>query len=115
MSGLFVDSAAADHGAKDFGLQIVGWLDFGQVVRKNKEVGIFADFELALLPFLEFSVGRAGGVTANAILQRDFFLGLPAASGSAVGKLPRDASVEPAEGANDFNGIVRAEGQARAA
>src|SRR6266852_653301 len=120
-SGLFVDGAAADYGAEDFGLYVIGWRDFGQVVGKNEEVGVFADFQLALLPFLEFGVGGAGGVGANAILQRDFFLRLPAAGGSASGKLARrgglarDASVESAEGADDFDGIIGAEGEARAA
>src|SRR5229473_3495428 len=98
-SGLFVDGAAADYGAEDFDLHVVCRRDFGQVVGKNEEVGVFADFQLALLPFLEFGVGGAGGVGANAILQRDFFLRLPAAGGSASGKLARrgglarDASV----------------------
>src|SRR5229473_2658194 len=120
-SGLFVDGAAADYGAEDFGLYVIGWRDFGQVVGKNEEVGVFADFQLALLPFLEFGVGGAGGVGANAILQRDFFLRLPAAGGSASGKLARrgglarDASVESAEGADDFDGIIGAEGETRAA
>src|SRR6266849_2096428 len=118
--GLFVDGAAADYGAEDFGFYVVGWRDFGQVVGKNEEVGVFADFQLALLPFLEFGVGGAGGVGANAILQRDFFLLLPAAGGSAIGKLARrgglarDASVESAEGADDFDGIIGAESEARA-
>src|SRR5216683_7032597 len=114
-SGLFVDGAAADYGAEDFGFYVVGWRDFGQIVGKNEEVGVFADFQLALLPFLEFAVGGAGGVGANAILQRDFFLGLPPAGRIAIGKLTRDASVESAEGADDFDGIIGAEGKTRAA
>src|SRR5216683_2060933 len=119
--GLFVDGAAADYGAEDFGLHVIGGRDFGQVVGKNEEVGVFADFQFALLPFLEFGVGGAGGVGANAILQRDFFLRLPAAGGSASGKLARrgglarDASVESAEGADDFDGIIGAEGETRSA
>src|SRR5216683_5406314 len=119
--GLFVDGAAADYGAEDFGFYVVGWRDFGQVVGKNEEVGVFADFQLALLPFLEFAVGGAGRVGANAVLQRDFFLRLPAAGGSTSGKLARrgglarDASVESAEGADDFDGIIGAEGETRAA
>src|SRR6266849_3104126 len=119
--GLFVDGAAADYGAEDFGFYVVGWRDFGQIVGKNEEVGVFADFQLALLPFLEFAVGGAGRVGANAVLQRDFFLGLPPAGGSASGKLARrgglarDASVESAEGADDFDGIIGAEGETRSA
>src|SRR6267378_4192831 len=114
-SGLFVDGAAADDGVEDFGVHVLCWRNFGQVVRKDEEVGEFADFQFTLLPFLKFRISRAGGVRTDAILQGDFFLWLPAAGGRAVGKLSSYAGVESAEGADDFDGIVGAEGKARAA
>src|SRR6266436_3493047 len=113
--GFFVDGAAACYCAQDFGFDVGGRRDFGQVVGENDEVGVFAGFQLTLLPFLEFGVGRTAGVGADAILERNFFLRLPAGGGRAVGKLARDAGVESAERADDFDGIIGAEGQARAA
>ena len=42
--GLFVDGAAACYCAQDFGVDVGGWRDFGQVVGENDEVGVFAGF-----------------------------------------------------------------------
>src|SRR6266849_3323114 len=115
MSGLFVDGAAADYGAEDFGFHVLRRRNFCQVVRKDEEVGVFADFQFALLPFLKFCVGRAAGVSADAIFQGDFFLWLPATWWSPVGKPTRYASVESAEGADNLDGIIGAESETRAA
>src|SRR4029077_16353622 len=90
-SGFFVDGATCYYGLEDFDFCVVGGRDLRQVFRKNQEVGVFACFQLALLPFLEFGVGRAGGVGTNAIFERNFFLRLPTAGGRAVWQLARDA------------------------
>src|SRR5258708_29271521 len=97
------------------------------MVGENYEVGVSAGFQLALLPFLEFGVGRAAGVRAYTILERDFFLRLPATRGSVGGKLARSgelprrvrqaryAGVKAPEGAYDPHRVVGAEGEACAA
>src|SRR5258708_5647540 len=97
------------------------------MVGENYEVGVFAWFQLALLPSLELGVGRAAGVRAYTILERDFFLRLPATRGSVGGKLARSgglprrvgqaryAGVKAAEGAYDLDRVVGAEGEACAA
>src|SRR5260370_3627460 len=112
---LFVDGAAAYYGAEDLGLHVIGGRDFCQVVRKDDEVGVLAGLQLALLPFLELGIGRAAGVGADAILERDFFLRLPAAGGCAVRKLARYAGLKAAERADLFDGIIGAEGETRTA
>lgn len=66
LAGL-VNRAAAGYGLEDAGFGVLGWRDFAEVVGEDDEVGVFASFQLTLLPFLELGIGRAGGVRADAI------------------------------------------------
>src|SRR5260370_25378016 len=105
---LFVDGAAAYYGAEDLGLHVIGGRDFCQVVRKDDEVGVLAGLQLALLPFLELGIGRAAGVGADAIFERDFFLRLPAAGGCACRGLARSARTNAPRPADPSHAILRA-------
>src|SRR5580704_1933799 len=94
--GFLIDGAAAYYGAQDFRLDVLGRRDFRQVIREDDEVGVLACFQGAFLRFFELGVGRADGVGADAVVQGDFFLGLPAARGSTVGKFAGYAGVQAA-------------------
>ena len=63
----------------------------------------------AFFSFFELGVGGAGGVGADAIVERDFFLRLPAAGGAAVGEFAGDAGVEAAHRVDRFDVVVGAE------
>src|SRR5258708_15850376 len=80
------------------------------MVGENYEVGVSAGFQLALLPFLEFGVGRAAGVRAYTILERDFFLRLPATRGSVGGKLARSGELPRRVGEARYAGVKAAGG-----
>ena len=62
-----VDRVAADNGAEDARLGELGGRNFGEVVRKDDEIGVLALFQLALLPFFELRVSGSRGVRTNAI------------------------------------------------
>jgi len=110
-----VDGAASDYGAQDLGCEVSRRRDFCQIIGQNYEIGELADSELALSSLFELGVGGTECVVADAFVERDFFLGLPAASGAAFRKFARDASVEAAERIDRLDGIVGAEGQTRTA
>jgi len=59
-SVLDVDRASARDRKKNRGLRILLGRYLGEVVGKNDEVGVFAGFEFAFLPFLELRVGGTG-------------------------------------------------------
>src|SRR3984957_17024546 len=109
--GFLIDNAAAYYGAQDFRLDVLGRRDFRQVIREDDEVGVLACFQGAFLRFFELGVGRADGVGADAVVQGDFLLGLPAAGGAAFGELAGDAGVEAAHGVDGLDVVVGAEGQ----
>src|SRR5690349_1187874 len=92
-----VDRAAADNGAEDARLGELGGRNFGEVVRKDDEVGVLALFQFALLPFFKLRVGGSRGVRANAIRKRDFLLRLPSVFRTAIRTFARHASVQAAK------------------
>src|SRR5580698_4241138 len=104
-----VDGAAADYCAEDSGFCVFGGRDFGEVGAQNDEVGVLTVDERAFSSLFKLSVGGAGGVGADAFIERDFFLRLPAARGAAVGKLARDASVKAAHRVDRLDVVIRAE------
>src|SRR2546428_12123972 len=106
-----VDCAAADDGAEHLSFCVLRWRNFGEVVRKDDEVGVFAGFQLTLLPFLELRVGRARSISTKAIVERDFLPRLPAVLRAAVGAFASNAGVEAAEGAGGLDGVIRAKRQ----
>src|SRR6202042_1943772 len=53
----------------------------------------------------------AGGVGANAFIERDFFLRLPAGGGAAIGEFASDAGVEAAHRIDGLDVVVGAEGE----
>ena len=110
-----VDDAAAHDGLENGDFGELFWRDFGEVVGKNDEIGVLAGFEFALLPFLELGVSGAGGVGADAVVEGDFLLALPAAGRTAFGKFTGDTSIEAAHRGDGFDWIVGAESQASAA
>src|ERR1700719_1296931 len=109
-----VDSAAAYYCAQDFGLDVLGGRDFCQVIREDDEVGVLACFQGAFLPFFELGVRGACGVGTDAIVQGDFFLGLPAAGGAAFGEFAGDTGVETAHGVDGLDVVVGAKGEMHA-
>src|SRR5579859_7570 len=111
---LRVDRAAADDGEQDLSFREVLRRDLGDVSGKNNEIGVLAGFKFALLPFFELCVRGTGGVGANAVFERNFFLRLPSARGTAFRQLARHASIETAHGTKRLDVIVRAESETRA-
>jgi hypothetical protein len=58
-SVFLINCAAGDDGAEDARLGELGGGNLGEIVRKDDEIGVFARFQLALLPFLELRVGSS--------------------------------------------------------
>ena len=106
-----VDGAAADYGAEDFRFCIFAGRDFREVGAEDDEVGELTVDQRALSSLFKLSVGRADGVGAYAVVEREFFLRLPAASGTAVGNLAGDAGVEAAHRVDGLDVVVGAEGE----
>ena len=106
-----VDGAAADYCAEDSGFCVFGGRDFCDVGAKNDEVGILTVDERAFSSLFELGVGGAGGVGANAFIERDFFLRLPAGGGAAIGEFASDAGVEAAHRIDGLDVVVGAEGE----
>src|SRR5260370_32078881 len=110
-----VNGAGADYGAENPRLGKLRGGDLGKVIRKDDEIGVLASLQLALLPFLELRVSRTGGVRADTILERDFFLRLPAVFRAAIGAFARDAGVQAAKRTDGLDVVIGAKRQARAA
>jgi hypothetical protein len=51
-----VNNAAANDGAEDAGFGELGGGNFGEVVRKDDEIGVLTGLQFTLLPFLELSI-----------------------------------------------------------
>src|SRR5882757_2057482 len=80
-----VDSATGYYSAENFGFCIFGGRDFCEVGAENDEVGVLTVDERAFSSLFKLSVGGTGGIGADALVERDFFLRLPAACGATVG------------------------------
>src|SRR5437879_13685506 len=104
-----VDRVAADNGAEDARLGELGGRNFGEVVRKDDEIGVLALFQLALLPFFELRVSGSRGVRTNAIRKRDFFLRLPPVLWTAIRTFAGDASIQAPEGPARPHVVISAE------
>src|SRR6202012_4307869 len=104
-----VDGAAADYCAEDFGFCVFAGRNFCDVGAQDDEVGVLADYERPFSSLFKLSVGGAGGVGADAIVERYFFLRLPAARGATVGEFAGDAGVEAAHGIDGLDVVVGAE------
>src|SRR5437879_10536360 len=59
ISVILINRAAGDDGTEDARLGELRWRHFGEIVRKDDEVGVLTLFQFALLPFLELRVSRA--------------------------------------------------------
>src|SRR6266480_7240413 len=107
ISAFLINRAAAGDGAENarFG-ELRGW-HFGEIVRKDDEVGVLVLLQFTFLPFLELRVSRTRSVRANAILERDFLLRLPAVFRTALRAFARNAGVQAAKGADGLHVIVR--------
>src|SRR5580704_15365929 len=104
-----VDGAAADDGTEDFGFCVFAGWNFCEVGAEDDEVGVLPVDERPFFSVFKLSVSRADGVGADAFVERDFFLRLPAACGTAVGELARDARVEAAHRADWLDIVIGAE------
>src|SRR6266567_7193761 len=111
MSMILINCTAVDDAAEDARFGELRWRHFGEIVRKDDEIGVLALFQFALLPFLELRVSRTRGIRADAIVERDFLLRLPAVFRAAIGAFAGNASVQPAEGTDGLHVIVRAKRQ----
>ncbi len=81
----------------------------GDVAVEDDEVGEEAGFEAALLLFAELGEGAGLGVGVDRFVERDLFLRLEGLGACFV--LPGDGGVEAAEGVDEFDGVVGAEGE----
>src|SRR5437899_4229657 len=104
-----VDRVAADNGAEDARLGELGGRNFGEVVRKDDEVGVLALFQLALLPFFKLRVSGSRDVRTNAIRKRDFLLRLPPVLRTAIRAFARHASVQTTKRADRLHVVIRTE------
>src|SRR5258705_11939374 len=109
-----VNRAPTHHGSQDLCAKVFTRLDFCQIFRKHYKVRKLAGLQLALLPFHEFAVSRTAGVSANAVVQRNFLLWLPAALWSAGRKFTRDARIQPAERCDRLDIVIRSKRQTNA-
>ena len=90
-----VHRAAADDGAEDARFGELGGGHLGEIVRKDDEIGVLALFQFTFLFSLELRAGRARGIRADAIVEADFLLRLPAVFRTAIRALARNAGLRP--------------------
>src|SRR6266704_1685126 len=90
---LLIDTAPAGDGAEDARFGVLRGGNLGEIVRKDDEIRVLAGFQLAFLSILELRVGGTGGVSADAILERNFLLRLPTVSRTAIRAFARAGSL----------------------
>ena len=81
----------------------------GDVAVEDDEVGEVAGLEAAFYFFAEFAEGGGLGVGVDRFVERDFFLRLEGLGAGFV--LAGDGGVEAAEGIDELDGVVGAEGE----
>ena len=109
----FPDHPSVHDREEDARLVNIRRVDPVEVAVEHDEVGEFAGAERAFGVLGKLGVGRADGVGADGLVQRDFLIGKPAVGMLAVQSLARDRRLEAEHRIERGDGPVRAKGQHR--
>src|ERR1700733_1395951 len=104
-----IDRFAVDDGAEDLGAEKLLGRRSSDVAVEDDQVGDEAWLEAAFYRFAEFAEGGGLGISIDRFVERELFLELEGLGTGFV--LAGDGGVKAAKGIDEFDGVVRAEGE----